>query len=47
MSIGESYGTSSERTEELIKNPSEELKEFVKEQLKYDLAVDFIVNNAK
>ncbi len=46
-SIGESYGTSSERTEELIKNPSEELKEFVKEQLKYDLAVDFIVNNAK
>ncbi len=45
--ISKSYGTSDEKTEEFVKEPTEQLKDYVKEELKYDMAVKFIIENAK
>lgn len=43
--IAERYGSTGANVEELIKNPTDDLKEYVKEELKYDLAVKFIMDN--
>mgnify|MGYP004655967087 CR=1 FL=1 len=43
--IAERYGNTGANVEELIKNPTDDLKEYVKEELKYDLAVKFIMDN--
>lgn len=45
--IAERYGSTGANVEEIIKNPTDELKEYVKEELKYDLAVKFIMDNIK
>ena len=43
--IAERYNSTGANVEELIKNPTDDLKEYVKEELKYDLAVKFIMDN--
>ena len=43
--IAERYGSTGNNVDELIKNPTDSLKEYVKEELKYDLAVKFIMDN--
>lgn len=45
--IAEQYGSSGPNVEELVKNPTDQMKEYVKEELKYNLAVKFIMDNAK
>ncbi|MBQ9280241.1 MAG: trigger factor [Clostridia bacterium] len=45
--IAESYGSAGPNVEELVKNPTDQMKEYVKEELKYDLAVKFIMDNIK
>lgn len=43
--IAERYGSTGANVEELIKNPTDNLKEYIKEELKYDLAIKFIMDN--
>lgn len=45
--IAERYGSAGQNVEELVKNPTDQMKDYVKEELKYDLAVKFIMDNAK
>ena len=45
--IAERYGSAGQNIEELVKNPTDQMKDYVKEELKYDLAVKFIMDNAK
>ena len=45
--IAERYGSTGPNVEELVKNPTDQMKEYVKEELKYDLAVKFIMDNIK
>ncbi len=45
--IAESYGSAGPNLEELVKNPNEQLRRAVVEELKYDLAVKCIMDNAK
>ena len=45
--IAEKYGSTGANVEELIKNPTDQMKDYVKEELKYDLAVKFIMDNVK
>lgn len=45
--FAESYGATGANVDELIKNPTDQLKAFASEELKYDLAVKFIVDNAQ
>lgn len=45
--IAESYGSAGPNLEELVKNPNEQLRSAVVEELKYDLAVKCIMDNAK
>jgi trigger factor len=45
--FAESYGATGANIEELVKNPTDQLKEYAKEELKYDLAVKFLMDNAK
>ena len=45
--IAERYGSASQNVEELVKNPTDQMRDYVKEELKYDLAVKFIMDNAK
>ena len=40
--FAESYGATGANIEELVKNPTDQLKEYAKEELKYDLAYTFI-----
>ena len=41
------YGATGANVDELVKNPTDQLKNFASEELKYDLAVKFIIDNAK
>ncbi len=45
--FAESYGATGANVSELVKNPTDQLKEYAKEELKYDLAVKFVMDNAK
>ena len=45
--IAERYGSTGSNVDELIKNPTDQMKEYVREELKYDLAVKFIMDNVK
>ena len=45
--IAERYGSTGPNVDELVKNPTDQMKEYVKEELKYDLAVKFIMDNIK
>ena len=45
--IAARYGSTGDNVEEMIKNPTDQMRDYVKEELKYDLAVKFIMDNAK
>ncbi|MBQ8299966.1 MAG: trigger factor [Clostridia bacterium] len=45
--FAKNYGATGANVDELVKNPTDQLKNFASEELKYDLAVKFIIDNAK
>ena len=45
--FAKNYGATGANIDELVKNPTDQLKNFASEELKYDLAVKFIIDNAK
>ncbi len=44
--FAKNYGATGANVDELVKNPTDQLKQFAKEELKFDLAVKFIMDNA-
>ena len=44
--FAKNYGATGANVDELVKNPTDQLKHFAKEELKFDLAVKFIMDNA-
>ena len=44
--FAKNYGATGANVDELVKNPTEQLKHFAEEELKFDLAVKFIMDNA-
>ena len=44
--FAKNYGATGANVDELVKNPTDQLKHFAEEELKFDLAVKFIMDNA-
>lgn len=44
--FAKNYGATGANVDELVKNPNDQLKHFAEEELKFDLAVKFIMDNA-